>query len=68
MARHGLPQSGYIGEGSELFERTHVIDDAPGRMAIYRGNSLHCAALGKGFVPDPDPATGRLSLNLFLRA
>ena len=68
VARHGLPQAGYIGEGSELFERAHVIEDMPGRMAIYRGNSLHCAALGEGFVPDPDPATGRLSLNLFLRA
>ena len=68
VARDGLPQFGYIGEGSELFERIHVIEDAPGRMAIYRGNSLHCAALDEGFVPDPDPATGRLSLNLFLRA
>ena len=67
-ARHGLPGTGYIGEDSPLFTRTLRVEGRAGRMIAYRGNTLHCAAMPAGFVPDADPAHGRLTLNLFLKA
>ena len=38
------------------------------RAIVYRGNSLHCADLAADFEPLADPLSGRLTLNLFLRA
>ena len=67
VARHGMPQSGYIGGASPMFERTAKVDGAANRMIAYRGNMLHCAAPPDSFVPSGDPATGRLTLNLFLQ-
>ena len=64
--RVGLPSAIYISGNTELFERTHRIDGRFNSMAIYRGNTLHCADLPGDFAPDPDPRSGRLTLNLFL--
>lgn len=66
--RHGLPPASYIDGDTAQFERIHEVAGRFNRMVIYRGNSLHCAALRPGFVPDTNPASGRLTLNLFLRA
>lgn len=66
VQRHGMPPAEYIGDDNPLFERTLAVEDRYNRMIVYRGNTLHCAALPPDFVPDPNPATGRLSLNLFL--
>jgi hypothetical protein len=65
LAAGGAP-SGYINGDSEIFER--IADYAPvfNRMLIYRGNGLHSANIGRDFGFDPDPRTGRLTLNLFL--
>ena len=68
VAEHGLPGTGYISGDSPLFEQTHLVEGRFNRLIAYRGNTLHCAALGPSFAPVPDPATGRLTLNLFLRA
>ena len=35
-------------------------------MLAYRRSSLHCGCIAPGFVPDPNPRTGRLSVNGFL--
>lgn len=66
-ARHGIPPAAYIGTDSPLFMRTHAVAARANRMIAYHGNALHCASIGRDFVPDPHPATGRLTLNLFLR-
>ncbi len=66
VAQRGLPQDGYIGGDSAHFERTFRIAGAFNRMVIYRGHALHCADIPAGFVPDANPQTGRLTLNLFL--
>lgn len=62
----GLPGATYISGDTELFERIHRIDGRFNSMAIYRGNTLHCADLPGDFAPDPNPRSGRLTLNLFL--
>lgn len=67
VAAHGMPLAGYISGDTELFERIHRVEGRFNRMVAYRGNTLHCAALDPGFVPEPDPARGRLTVNLFLR-
>ncbi len=66
VAKSGLPQGGYIGGDSAYFERTFRIAGTFNRMVIYRGHVLHCADIPADFRPDPDPRTGRLTLNLFL--
>lgn len=66
VARHGMPNAGYIGGDSALFERIYTVAGRFNRMVIYRGNVLHCADIPEGFVPDNDPRSGRLTLNLFL--
>ena len=68
VAEHGMPPARFIGADSALFERTLEVEDRLNRMVLYRGNTLHCAALRDDFLPDADPSTGRLSLNLFLQA
>ncbi len=65
---HGIPPASYIDESSPIFAQTHRERGVANRMIIYRGNTLHCAAMREGFVPDPDARTGRLTLNLFLKA
>ena len=66
VAQHGLPNAGYIGGDSALFERVYTVAGRFNRMVIYRGNVLHCADIPAEFVPDNDPRKGRLTLNLFL--
>lgn len=67
VAAGGLPGAAYIGGDSGLFEQVHRIAGRFNRMAIYRGNALHCADLPDRFMPVADPRRGRLTLNLFLR-
>ena len=67
-ARHGVPEASYIGDASPLFERTHRVEGRANRLVVYRGNTLHCAALSPDFTPSADPREGRLTLNLFLIA
>jgi Family of unknown function (DUF6445) len=56
---------GYICGDTPIFER--IADYAPvfNRMIVYRSQGLHAASLTPGFVRDPDPRIGRLTLNLF---
>ena len=65
LAIHGEPQ-GYICGDSPVFERIADYEAVFNRLVVYRSQILHSASLGPGFVGDPDPRTGRLTLNLFL--
>lgn len=68
VAEHGLPPPAYITGNTPLFECVHRVEGRFNRMIAYRGNTLHCADLTGDFTPSADPARGRLTLNLFLRA
>ncbi len=68
VAECGIPPAAYIAGDTELFEQVHLVEGRFNRMIAYRGNTLHCAALSPGFAPVADPALGRLTINLFLRA
>lgn len=67
-ALHGLPAKNYIRGDTELYEQIGQVSEKFNRAIIYRGNSLHCADLPSDFEPLADPLSGRLTLNLFLRA
>lgn len=60
------PGAQYIDGDTPLFEQIARQDGVFNRMLIYRRNSLHSGSIGKDFIPDPNPLTGRLSINSFI--
>jgi hypothetical protein len=64
----GMPPARFIEGDTELFERIGRYDAVFNRALIYRGSMLHSVNTPPDFVPDPNPRTGRLTLNTFLLA
>jgi hypothetical protein len=62
---HRAP-AGYISGDTPLYEQVGRQAGVFNRMVLYRRNTLHSGDLAPGFRPDPDPRTGRLSLNGFI--
>jgi hypothetical protein len=54
---------GYINGDTELFERIASTTVAYNRIVIYPSNVLHSADIDEQFAFDPDPRTGRFSVN-----
>ncbi len=63
-----MPGAEYINGDTPLFEQIASQQGIFNRMLIYRRNSLHSGCISPDFVPDPNPATGRLSINCFIDA
>jgi hypothetical protein len=59
-------QAGYINGDTEHFEQVDSVAGVFNRMLVYRRNSLHSGSIPADFIPDPDPLTGRLSINCFI--
>ncbi len=66
IAGPNAPSPGYIEGDTPLYERIGKQDGIFNRVLIYRRNSLHSGSIDRNFVPDPNPLTGRLSLNTFM--
>jgi hypothetical protein len=60
------PAPGYINGDTPLYEQISRQDGVFNRLVMYRRNSLHSGCLAPDFAPDPNPLTGRLSLNGFM--
>jgi hypothetical protein len=60
------PAVKYINGDTPLFEQIAVAEGVFNRLLVYHRNSLHSGAIDSSFVPDPDPRTGRLSINSFI--
>lgn len=60
------PEVAYISGNTALYEQVACQAARFNRMLVYRRNSLHSGNLGRNFVADPNPRTGRLSINAFL--
>jgi hypothetical protein len=56
----------YINGDTALFEEIARAEGVFNRMLVYRRNSLHSGSIDRAFVPDPNPRTGRLSINCFV--
>ena len=61
-----MPGPEYINGDTPLFEQIAREEGVFNRMLVYRRNSLHSACIPRDFVPDPNPLTGRLSINTFI--
>lgn len=66
LAEHGEPPAGYVNGDTELYERIAVYEARPNRGLIYRGHSLHSAAIAPGAELPEDGTKGRLTINALL--
>jgi hypothetical protein len=66
MVGADIPAPAYINGDTPLFEQIAKQDGVFNRMLIYRRHSLHSGCIAPDFVPDPNPLTGRLSINSFI--
>jgi hypothetical protein len=66
--KHGpnKPAVGYINGSTALYEEVGRQEGLFNRLVVYRRNSLHSGSIREDFVPDPNPRTGRFSINGFL--
>ena len=65
FASNGPPAEKYINESDDHFELVAAVGYKPNRMAIYPGNLLHSGLIKPDRDICDDPATGRLTANLF---
>ncbi len=68
LRAHGIPDTRYIAGDTPIFERIARHAGRFNRAILYRSNTLHCADLPEHLSFDPDPMTGRLTVNTFLDA
>lgn len=61
----GEPQSGYISGNTELFEKIGALDYKPNRLIVYPSNLLHSGIIKSDIDLNADPASGRLTANIF---
>lgn len=61
-----LDKKSYMNGSNNYFEQIATIDAAFNRMVIYPSNILHSGNIADDFDFDPNPATGRLTLNSFI--
>jgi hypothetical protein len=66
VKQHGMPAASYMNGSTELFEQIASFDAMFNRILIYRCTSLHSGNIAADFSFDPNPRTGRLSLNTFI--
>lgn len=56
----------YMNGSNQLFEQIASYEAAFNRMIIYRCTSLHSGNIAPDFLIDPNPRTGRLTINTFI--
>lgn len=66
METNGLPAQEYINASNDHFELIAEVEYRPNRMVIYPGNLLHSGLIQPDRDISDDPASGRLTANLFL--
>jgi len=62
----GMPAARFIDGDTDMFERIARYECTFNGALIYRGRILHSVNTPADFVPDPNPRTGRLTVNTFL--
>lgn len=58
--------TGYMNGSNHLFEQIASYDAVFNRMVIYRSTSLHAGNIAADFRFDPNPRSGRLTVNTFI--
>jgi hypothetical protein len=62
----GMPAPRYHYGDTDRYEMIGEIAAAPDRLILYRGRLLHSGIITRPDSLSPDPATGRLTINMFL--
>ncbi|MEE4276877.1 MAG: DUF6445 family protein [Halieaceae bacterium] len=62
---HGEPPPAYIVGSDDHFELIETLEYRPNRLLLYPGYLLHSGLIDPGRDVSADPATGRLTANLF---
>ncbi|AQT58799.1 hypothetical protein CBP51_13735 [Cellvibrio mixtus] len=65
LQQYELPMA-YINGSTELFEQLTSYEACFNRVVMYRSNHLHSGNIASTFNFDPNPRTGRLTLNTFV--
>jgi len=66
IKKNGLPAEKYINASDDHFELIAKIEYKPNRLVMYPGNLLHSGLIQPDQDIDADPATGRLTANMFM--
>ena len=66
MKANGLPAAAYISSSDDHYELVAEIKYRPNRLVLYPGNLLHSPLVQAPRDINGDPATGRLTANLFM--
>ena len=66
MKANGLPSAGYITSSDDHYELIEELEYRSNRLVIYPGNLLHSGLIEPDRDISWDPATGRLTANLFI--
>lgn len=66
--RRGTPLPGYVGQDDPHFECTGSVAGRAGRLAAYPASALHSGLIAPDASFSADPAAGRLTTNIFVRA
>ncbi|MDO3380919.1 DUF6445 family protein [Gilvimarinus algae] len=61
-----IPGAEYINGDTSLFQQIDRREGVFNRLLVYRRNSLHSGCIDKNFSLDPNPLSGRLSINSFI--
>ena len=60
------PPADFIQGDTPLYEQIGAQEGVFNRLIMYRRTTLHSGVVHPGFIPDPNPRTGRLSITGFL--
>ncbi len=66
IAKHGEPEARYQQESDRRYDKIGEVDIRFNRLVVYRSWLLHSARINPRKSVDPNPRTGRLTLNSFL--
>ena len=66
-AEHGDPPAAYFHGDDPRYELIGEVEAQPDRFIMYRGRALHSGVIPADQPLADDPATGRLTINMFLR-
>lgn len=66
IAKNGEPLPKYLVSSNEHYELYHEVEYKQNRLVIYPGNLLHSTIVCIDTDIDPNPASGRLTANMFV--
>lgn len=67
-SRFGIPDKAFFNDSDSRYEKLLQVEGRFNRLVIYQGSLLHSGLIPENFAFSDDPATGRLTGNIFVTA